>query len=109
MQIRFDEDHMAQACLVRPEELPAPQSRAATAKAGPASALRIEAVANSIALTLIATFVVTLAYLYWKHKGPELPPPASPSIAVPQAAPVLPQAAPAVRRASPTRAASRSL
>jgi hypothetical protein len=50
-------------------------------KRAPRSVVSIEAAANSIVLIMLATFVVMLACLYWKHNGTELPPPATPSVA----------------------------
>jgi hypothetical protein len=69
MRLRFD------------DELPLPEKRTASAKARLASAPRIEAAANAIALTMIVTFLVTFAYLHWRHRGPEISPVAAPAAA----------------------------
>lgn len=86
----FDEDEAAPACSARPDELPLAESGAV--KAGSELALRIEAVAKRIAWTIMVIFVVTLAYLYWRHRDSGVARPETPPIPVPHAAPVPPSA-----------------
>jgi hypothetical protein len=66
--------------------------------------------ANRIALTMIVTFLLTCAGLYWKQKAAEAPAPATPSMTVAQPAQAPPRAPPEVppptRPGSPLRAAT---
>jgi hypothetical protein len=67
-------------------------------RARPASALELEAAAGtayrSIALTMILSFIVSFAYLYWKEKSSEVSVPPPPTIPAPPRA-AAPQPVPA--------------
>jgi hypothetical protein len=82
MHTRFDDQNTAIAHIAGPDEMPLRNKRTSPMKAGSASALRIEAAANRIALIIIIViFAVSVAYLYWKHKSADVASP--PSVAGP--------------------------
>jgi hypothetical protein len=97
MQSRFDQNNASRG---RVASGGMPLNGRLAVKAGSPAALRIEAAANSIAVTMIATFVVAFAYLYFKHRVPEGSPASQPAAAV-QSAPLPARASAAAAPGSP--------